>query len=87
MVALLVFMYLESNRHFHPWQGNSILVMEEKNYKGQVSSINKDFFIAENKEISAPSPCGLLIGIYKFYESWSTETFRKRVKEVGFKSI
>jgi hypothetical protein len=32
----------------------------------------------ENKEISAPPPCGFLIGIYKFYENWSTETFRKK---------
>ena len=31
----------------------------------------------ENEEISAPPPCGLLIGIYLFYENWSTETFRK----------
>jgi hypothetical protein len=35
------------------------------------------FFIAENEKISAPPPCGLLIGIYPFYENWSTETFRK----------
>jgi len=38
------------------------------------------FFIAklfpsENEEIPAPPPCGLLIGIYMFYECWSTETF------------
>jgi hypothetical protein len=26
-------------------------------------------------EISTPPPCGLLIGIYRFYENWSTETF------------
>jgi hypothetical protein len=32
---------------------------------------------AENEEISAPPPCGFLIGIYIFYENWSTETFRK----------
>jgi hypothetical protein len=25
-----------------------------------------------------PPPCGLLIGIYLFYENWSTETFRKK---------
>jgi hypothetical protein len=29
------------------------------------------------EEISTPPPCGLLIGIYIFYESWSTDTFRK----------
>jgi len=29
-------------------------------------------------EISAPPPFGFLIGIYKFYENWSTETFRKK---------
>jgi hypothetical protein len=32
----------------------------------------------ENEEISAPPPCGFLIGIYLFYENWSTETFRKK---------
>jgi hypothetical protein len=35
-------------------------------------------FFHENEEISAPPPCGLLIGIYLFYENWSTETFRKK---------
>ena len=34
-------------------------------------------FSPENEEISAPPPSGLLIGICKFCESWSTETFRK----------
>jgi hypothetical protein len=29
----------------------------------------------ESEEISTPLPCGFLIGIYLFYESWSTETF------------
>jgi hypothetical protein len=33
---------------------------------------------AEDEEISAPPPCGLLIGIYIFYENWSTETFREK---------
>jgi hypothetical protein len=33
---------------------------------------------AGNKKISAPPPCGLLIGIYLFYENWSPETFRKK---------
>jgi hypothetical protein len=32
----------------------------------------------ENEEISAPPPSGFLIGIYLFYENWSTETFRKK---------
>ncbi len=36
----------------------------------------------ENEEIPGPPPGGFLIGIYKFYENWSTETFRK-VKEAG----
>jgi hypothetical protein len=36
------------------------------------------FFIAENEEISSSPPCGFLIGIYIFYENWSTETFRKK---------
>jgi hypothetical protein len=35
-------------------------------------------FSPENEEVSAPPPCGLLIGIYIFCESWSTETFRKK---------
>jgi len=35
-------------------------------------------FSPGNEEISVPAPCGFLIGIYKFYESWSTETFGKR---------
>ena len=39
-------------------------------------------FFPENEEIS-PSPYGFLIGIYKFYENWSTGTFRKKVKEMG----
>jgi hypothetical protein len=30
-----------------------------------------------NEEIFSPPPCGFLIGIYIFYEHWSTETFRK----------
>jgi len=34
-------------------------------------------FSHENKKISTPPPCGFLIGIYIFYENWSTETFRK----------
>jgi len=34
-------------------------------------------FSPENEEISTPPPCGLLIGIYKLYENWSTETFRE----------
>jgi hypothetical protein len=33
-----------------------------------------------NEEISAPPPCKFLIGIYKFYENWSTKTFRKLEK-------
>ena len=38
-------------------------------------------FFPENEEISAPPPCvdcRLLIGIYLFYENWSTETFGKK---------
>jgi hypothetical protein len=35
-------------------------------------------FSPENKEISEPPLCGFLIGIYLFYENWSTETSRKR---------
>jgi hypothetical protein len=34
-------------------------------------------FSPENEEISTPPPCRLLIGIYIFYENWSTETFRE----------
>jgi hypothetical protein len=32
-------------------------------------------FPPENEEMSTPPPCGSLIGIYIFYENWSTETF------------
>ncbi len=35
-------------------------------------------FFPGNEEISVPPPSGFLIGIYIFYESWSTETFRKK---------
>jgi len=35
-------------------------------------------FFPDNEEMSAPPPCGFLIGIYIFCEDWSTETFRKR---------
>jgi hypothetical protein len=35
-------------------------------------------FFSENEEIPTPPPCGLLIGVYIFYENWSTETFRKK---------
>jgi hypothetical protein len=44
---------------------------------------NESFFLAPgffpgNEAISAPPPCGLLTGIYLFYENLSTETFRKK---------
>jgi hypothetical protein len=32
----------------------------------------------ENEKISALPPSGFLMGIYLFYESWSTETLRKK---------
>jgi hypothetical protein len=38
-------------------------------------------FLLKNEEISAPPPCRFLIGIYLFYENWSTETFRKESKK------
>jgi hypothetical protein len=38
-------------------------------------------FIAENVEIFSSPPCGLLIGIYLFYENWSTETSGKKSRE------
>ena len=38
-------------------------------------------FFPANEGTSAPLPCGLLIGIYLFYENWSTETFRKKESE------
>ena len=38
-------------------------------------------FFPETEGTSAPPPCGLLVGIYLFYENWSTETFRKRESE------
>jgi len=34
-------------------------------------------FSPENEEISSPPPFEFLIGIYLFYENWSTETFRR----------
>jgi hypothetical protein len=34
-------------------------------------------FFPESEEISAPPPCGFLMGMYLFSENWSTETFRK----------
>jgi hypothetical protein len=40
-------------------------------------------FSTENEEISAPPPCGLLIGIYLFSENWSTETFKKKSRRNG----
>jgi hypothetical protein len=33
------------------------------------------FFPLKNEETSIPPPFGVLIGVYKFYENWSTETF------------
>jgi hypothetical protein len=44
-------------------------------------------FSPENEEISTPPPCGLLIGIYIFYESWSTETSRKKELKKWVSSI
>jgi hypothetical protein len=38
-------------------------------------------FFPENEGISAPPPNWSLIGIYEFYESWSTETFRNKKSE------
>ena len=35
-------------------------------------------FFPEYEEKSAPPHCGFLIGIYLFYENWSTETFRNK---------
>jgi hypothetical protein len=46
--------------------------------QGQTPCFYCQAFPPENEEISALPPCGLLIGIYIFYESWSTETFRKK---------
>jgi hypothetical protein len=40
-------------------------------------------FFPENEEISAPPPCGFLMGIYKLYENWSTETCRKKGEDPG----
>jgi uncharacterized RDD family membrane protein YckC len=34
-------------------------------------------FSLKTKKSLQPPPSGLLIGIYIFYENWSTETFRK----------
>ena len=35
-------------------------------------------FFSEKGDISMPPSCGLLIGIYLFYENWSTENFIRR---------
>jgi len=35
-------------------------------------------FSLKTKKYLHRHPCGFLIGIYLFYENWSTETFRKR---------
>jgi hypothetical protein len=37
--------------------------------------------LPENEGISTPPPRGFLIGIYLFYENWSTETFRNKEGE------
>jgi hypothetical protein len=37
--------------------------------------------LSEDEEVSRPPPCGFLIGIYLFYENWSTEPFRKKKLE------
>jgi len=47
-------------------------------YVSQKSPSDPRLIFPENKEISAPPPCGFLIGIYLFYENWSTETFRNK---------
>jgi hypothetical protein len=41
-------------------------------------------FFPEFEEISSPPPCGFLIGIYLFYENWSTETSRRRQRSGRF---
>jgi hypothetical protein len=39
-----------------------------------------NIFSAENEEIPAPPPRGFLIGIYLFYENWSTETSARKAR-------
>jgi hypothetical protein len=39
--------------------------------------------IAENGGMPIPPPCGLLIGIYLFYENWSTKNSGNFQKEVN----
>jgi hypothetical protein len=56
--------------------GNSPFILDFA-YVSRKFPSDPGFFCRENEEISAPPPCGLLIGIYKFCENWSTETFRK----------
>jgi len=46
-------------------------------YFAKISFRDQAFFL-KNEEISSPSPCGFLIGIYMFCEGWSTETFREK---------
>jgi hypothetical protein len=70
------------------WDGSYILIQTQLDvnyfiglailycFKGRTHVFMASFF-SENEGISAPPPCGLLIGVYRFYENWSTETFRK----------
>jgi hypothetical protein len=44
-------------------------------------------FFPENEKTSTPLPCGFLMGIYPFYENWSTETFRKSQRSGLFTTI
>ena len=52
-------------------------------YISHKSPCGHQAFFSENEEISSPPPCRLLIGIYKFYENWSTETVSK-LDKTGF---
>jgi hypothetical protein len=39
IVVLLILIYVESNRHFHPWQGNSILGDEVIKSSGTINPL------------------------------------------------
>jgi len=54
--------------------GLAIFVLSQ----GQTLCFHCQAFLDENEEIPLSPPCGFLIGIYKFYENGSTETFGRK---------
>jgi hypothetical protein len=65
--------------------GRSNILIEAPRPQGGISrhciisfTFSDPGFFSEKGDISMPPSCGLLIGIYLFYENWSTETFTRR---------